>query len=171
MQLKVTWQQSDNNPESANNFATISQWWASLNGQQIAWRQRLVPSSGDLNEINWEPQRFDEVFLISRPQIRGITLYWYKPDSPQERNTTPSKLELDTLHQQLYIYPQSQKEVVYRVGIPEVVYQTLEIKNPQLELVAVGENYLLTLRDNVQKIEVKTTLSPENIDRIKQQLS
>ncbi|MBW4622986.1 MAG: hypothetical protein KME17_26960 [Cyanosarcina radialis HA8281-LM2] len=171
MQIKVTWQQSDTNPESADNFATISQWWASLDRQQIAWRQRLVPSSGDVSELNWESQRFDEVFAISRPQIRGITLYWYKPDSPQERNTTPSKLELDTLHQQLYIYPQSQKEVVYRVGIPEVVYQTLEIKNPQLELVAVGENYLLTLRDNLQKIEIKTTLNPENIDKIKQQLS
>jgi hypothetical protein len=171
MQIKVTWQQSDTNPESADNFATISQWWASLDRQQIAWRQRLVPSSGDVSELNWEPQRFDEVFVISRPQIRGITLYWYKPDSPQERNTTPIKLELDTLHQQLYIYPQSQKEVVYRIGIPEVVYQTLEIKNPQLELVAVGENYLLTLRDNSQKIEVKTTLNPENIDKIKQQLS
>jgi hypothetical protein len=171
MQLQFTWQQDNNSPENANNFATISQWWASLHGKQIAWRQRLILPSAEVSELNWEPQRFDETFVISQPQTRGITLYWYKPDSGQERNTTPHKLLLDNLRQQLYIYPQSQREVVYRVSIPEIVYQTLEIKNPQLELVAVGENYILTLRDNSQQLEVKTTLTPANLEQIKLQLS
>nr|MBW4575506.1 hypothetical protein [Aphanothece sp. CMT-3BRIN-NPC111] len=69
MQLKVMWQQNSSNPENANNLATINQWWASLNGKEITWRQRLIPQSGDVNKLDWEPQRFDERFLISNPQI------------------------------------------------------------------------------------------------------
>jgi hypothetical protein len=171
MQLRTVWQQGSSNPENANNFATISQWWASLNGKEITWKQRLIPPSGDVSQLDWEPQRFDERFLISNPQIRGITLYWHKPDLQQERNTTPHKLELDTLQQQLYIYPQSQKEVVLRVGLPEIIYQKLEMQNPQVQLTPVGENYILTLRDAQQQLEVKVKLSPGNIDKLKQDLS
>jgi hypothetical protein len=171
MQLNATWQQNSSNPENVNNLATISQWWASLNGKEITWRQRIVPQSGDVNKLDWEPQRFDERFLISNPQIRGITLYWRKPDSSQERSTTPHKLELDTLRQNIYIYPQSQKEVVIRVGLPEIIYQTIEIDNPQLQLTSIGENYLLTLGDAQQELQVKVTLSPENLNQMKQLLS
>lgn len=171
MQLKTLWQQSSSNPENADNFAIISQWWASLNGKEINWGQRLIPPDGDVSKLNWEPQQFDEVFIISNPQIRGITLYWFKPGSRQERNTTPHKLELDNLHQQIYIYPQSQKELVIRVKLPQIIYQTIEIKNPQIELTALGENKLLTLRDEQQQLQVKVTLSPLDIDKLKEQIS
>ncbi|MBW4577015.1 MAG: hypothetical protein KME08_17210, partial [Aphanothece sp. CMT-3BRIN-NPC111] len=87
------------------------------------------------------------------------------------RSTTPHKLELDTLRQNIYIYPQSQKEVVIRVGLPEIIYQTIEIGNPQLQLTSVGEHYLLTLRDTQQQLQVKVTLSPENLNQMKQMLS
>jgi hypothetical protein len=133
MQLTTVWQQGSTNPENPNHFAAIQQWFSSLNGKEITWRQRLIPPTADVREIDWESQRFDEVFAILNPQIRGITLYWHKPDSQQERSTTPYKLELDTLRQQLYIYPQSQKEVVIRVSVPEVIYQQVELKNPQVE--------------------------------------
>ena len=170
MQPKTIWQQNSDNPENGSNFATIQQWWASLNAQKIAWRQRLIPATGDVSQLDWEPQRFDEVFKLQMPQIRGITLYWRKADSEQERSTTPRKLELDTNTQQLYIYPQSQKELVIRVGIPEIVYQKIEIANPQWQGTTAGENYILTLRDQKQQLEVKLTLTPENLAQLKEQL-
>ena len=170
MQAKIIWQQGSDNPDNANNFATIKQWWENLNGQKITWRQRLIPQSGDVSELDWEPQRFDEQFQLQSPQIRGITLYWRKSDTEQERNTTPRKLELDENRQQLYIYPQSQKELVLRVGVPEIIYQKIEIKNPQWQGTNVGENYILTLRDNQKQLEIQLTLSPANLDQLKEQL-
>lgn len=169
--MKTVWQQGSTEPDNANNFGIIRQWWASLTNKKIAWRQRLIPQNGDVTELDWEPQRFDEVFDMLTAEIRGITLYWRKHDAPQERSTTPHKIELDSIRQQLYIYPQSQKELVIRVGIPELVYQKLELKNPQLEIAASGEHHLLTLRDAQQQLEVKVALTPEIISQLKQQLS
>lgn len=170
MQLKTVWQQGSTSPENADNFATICQWWENLINQKVTWQQRLVPQNSNASTLDWEPQRFDEVFEIKATQIRGITVYWRKPDSPQERSTTPYRLELDNLSQYLYIYPQSQKEVVIRVGIPEIVYQTIELKNPQIQISAAGENYILSLRDEQQHLQVKVSLSPANLDQLKQQL-
>lgn len=171
MQLKTVWQQGTSNPNNADNFTTICQWWTRLANKKVTWQQRLMPQNSDVTTLDWEPQRFDEAFELKTPEIRGITVYWRKPDSPQERSTTPYKLELDSLSQYLYIYPQSQKELVIRVGIPEVVYQTIELKNPQLQMTAAGENYILSLRDTQQNLQVKVTLSPENLYQLKQQMS
>lgn len=167
MQPRIVWQQGSNNPDNANNFATIREWWASLADKKIAWRQRIIPQSGDVIELDWETQRFDEVFQLKTPEIRGITLYWHKADEDRERSTTPRKLELDNQRQQIYIYPQSQKELVIRVGIPEIIYQKMELKNPQMQVTAAGENQILTLRDTQQQVEVKVTLSPENLNQLK----
>ncbi|NEQ23335.1 MAG: hypothetical protein F6K28_30115, partial [Microcoleus sp. SIO2G3] len=120
MQPRTVWQQNSDNPENRMNFAIIQQWWTNLNDKKIAWRQRIIPQTGDVSQLDWELQRFDEVFKLQAPQIRGITLYWRKVDNERERNTTPRKLELDTQSQQLYIYPQSQQELVIRVGVPEI---------------------------------------------------
>ncbi len=170
MQATTIWQQGSDSPENGQNFAIIQQWWANLNDQKIAWRQRIIPETGDISELDWEPQRFDEVFKLQAPQIRGITLYWRKLDSQQERSTTPRQLQLDPHSQQLYIYPQSQKELVIRVGIPEIVYQNIEIKNPQWQGSRAGENYILTLRDNQKQLDVKLTLTPDNLNQLKEQL-
>jgi hypothetical protein len=170
MQPKLLWQPNSDNPENGANFATIQQWWIGLNDKKIAWRQRLIPETGDVSELDWESQRFDELFKLQMAQIRGITLYWRKPDSDRERSTTPRKLELDPHRQQLYIYPQSQKELVIRVGIPEIVYQKIAITNPQWEGISTGENHILTLQDKQQQLEIKLTLSPDNLDRLKEQL-
>ncbi len=166
MEPLIIWQQNSDNPENGSNFATIQQWWANLNNQKIAWRQRLIPQVGNVREIDWEPQRFDEEFKLQSPQIRGITLYWYKSDTEQERSTTPYKLELDTQRQQLYLYPQSQPELVIRVGIPQIVYRKIEITNPQCVGTKVGENYVLLLRDKQQQLEVKLTLSPSHFEQL-----
>ena len=171
MQGKIVWQQGSNKPENLDNFNLISQWWSSLTNKDVTLAQRLIPQTGEVDQLNWEQQRFDEVFEIQNPEIRGITLYWRKPDSPQERNTTPYQLVLDTLRQHLYIFPQSQKQLVIRVALPQIKYETIEIANPQIEYNLVGENHLLTLRDEGQRLEVKVTLSLENCDRLKQQLT
>jgi hypothetical protein len=172
MQPKITWQQGSSDPENATHFATISQWWAGLGGKEISWRQRLVPASGAVDDLDWDPQRFDEMFVLATPEVRGITLYWRKPDAKEERNTTVHKLELDQLQQLLYIYPQSQKEVVIRVGLPQVVYQEVKLNHPQVMLTtAQGNQRLLVLRDERQRLEIQVTLSPETLTQLKQQLN
>lgn len=125
----------------------------------------------EVDELNWELQRFDETFELKNPDVRGITLYWSKSDSSQERNTTPHQLVLDSRRQQLYIFPQSQKQLVIRVGVPQIVYETIEMKNPQLEYSSVGENHSLTLRDAEQKLEIKVILSSHLLQQLKQQLT
>jgi hypothetical protein len=170
MQLKTVWQQGSNNLENPNNLAIIGEWWQGLSGKEVFWQQRLIPNSGEVGELNWEPKRFDELFAIISPELRGITLYWRKPDSPQERNTTPHQLVLDRLHQQLYIFPQSQKELVIRVGLPTIKYQTIEVTNPEWNYVSNGNQQFLTLQDAGQQIEVKVTLSKENLKQLMREL-
>ncbi|NJK68274.1 MAG: hypothetical protein HC789_03570 [Microcoleus sp. CSU_2_2] len=168
MQLKIVWQSGSNNPENADNLDNISQWWANLNGKEISWVERLIPQIGGQSEIHWQPQRFDETFVIVTPEIRDDTLIWHKSDSPVERNTIVEKLELDNLQQQLYVYPQLESEVVIRIGIPEVKYQTLEFDNPEI---ALGGNNILLLWDADQELEVKIALSNENIVKLKELLA
>ncbi|WP_009632873.1 hypothetical protein [Synechocystis sp. PCC 7509] len=170
MQTKVIWQQNSQQPDNTDNLALISQWWSSLANQGITFAQRLIPDNGALDQINWETQRFDEFFPIANPQIRGITLYWCKLDSDLERNTLPYQLVLDTRRQQLYIFPQSQNQLIIRVGLPEVSYEKVEITNPEIECKQFDSKYLLTLRDTAQHIEVKVTLTPENLSQLKQKL-
>jgi len=168
MQLKTVWQSGSNDHENGDKFDRISQWWRNLNGKEISWVERLIPQIGGLSEIHWHPQRFDETFVILNPEIREDTLYWHKLDSPVERNNTVHKLELDNLQQQLYIYPQLESELVIRIGFPEVKYQTLELNNPE---VALGEDNILLLWAADRELEIKISLSPENIAKLKELLA
>ncbi len=171
MQTKIIWQQSSQKPDNPDNLASIGQWWSSLANKDVTLAQRLIPANGELDQIDWEKQRFDEFFTINNPQIRGITVYWRKSDSDLERSTTPYQLVLDTRRQQLYIFPQSQNQLIIRVGLPEIAYDTVEINNPEAECKQVNSsNYLLTLRDVNQLVEVKVTLSPKNLSQLKQKL-
>ena len=171
MQGKIVWQQSSTKPENPSNFAFITQWWTNLANKEITFAQRLIPQNGEVDELNWEPQRFDEVFELKNPQIRGITLYWRKPESQQERNTTAHQLLLNTRRQQLYIFPQSQNQLVIRVGLPEILYEIIEMRNPHWQSSSGGNNHILTLRDAQQQLEVKVTLSPDNLSQLRQQLT
>jgi hypothetical protein len=56
------------------------------------------------------------------------------------------------------------------VGIPEIVYQKIEIINPEWQSTKTGENHILILRDRQQQREVKLTLSPDNLAQLKEQL-
>lgn len=171
MQDKIIWQQSSTKPENRDNFAFIGQWWQSLANNKVTFAQRMIPQSGEVDELNWDLQRFDEVFEIKNPDVRGITLYWRKPDSEQERNTTPHQLVLNTRRQQLYIFPQSQQQLVMRVELPQIIYQTIELQNPQLEYTPAGQNYILTLRDAQQRIAVKATFNLDALNQLKQLLN
>lgn len=166
MEQKIVWLQGSNNPENPNYLASIREWWVNLNGKEITLAQRIALQSEELDKLNWEPQRFDEVFVIERPELRGITLYWHKPDFSQERNTTPRKLILDYLHQCLYIFPQSQKELVMRVGWRSISYQTISMLNPDYSHKKLDSNYILYFKDATQTIEVKITLSVENLKQM-----
>ena len=170
MPIQINWQAESNNADNADNLNKIRQWWTNLSGKEIAWQQRLIPPSGNIKELNWEPQRFDEKFTPQTIQMRGITLYWQKPGSEEERNITPNKLELDTGREKLYIYPQSQSQVVIRVGDPEIIYQTVELQNPQIAGTLVGDNCILLLRDPQQEIEVKLILSSTSLGKLRESL-
>jgi hypothetical protein len=156
-----------NNPENATNLDTIRQWWGRLQGEEINLQQRLIPADGDLSSLNWEAQKFDETFVITHPEIRGITLFYFKPDNPQERSLTPSKLELNRLQQQLYIFPQSQAGIVVRVELPQVQYQTITVNHPEI---AVSQNGVILLRDTEQLLEIKVMLTAEQMEKLKGKL-
>jgi hypothetical protein len=161
MSSRIIWQQGSSNPDQVVNFNTICEWWGNLNHKEVAWAQRLIPEDPNLDHIDWETQRFDEKFTIQTPEIRGITLYWYKLGDKDERNLTPKQLELDLHKEQLYIYPASQAQVVIRVVLPQVKYQVVDLNNPQIAANPLGKNCLFLLRDPQQQLEVKLNLSPE----------
>ena len=168
MQLKTVWQSGSKDAENSDKFDRISQWWQNLNGKQISWVERLIPQIGGMSEIHWQPQRFDETFVILNPKIREETLYWYKSNSPVERNNTVQKIELDNLQQHLYIYPQLESELVIRIAISEVKYQTLELNNPEI---ALGEDNILLLWQAERELEIKISLSNENLAKLKELLA
>lgn len=70
----------------------------------------------------------------------------------------------------MYIFPKSQNQLIIRVGLPEVSYETVEMTNPETECQQLDGKYLLTLRDPIGHIEVKVNLSPENLSQLKQTL-
>ncbi|HIK30104.1 MAG TPA: hypothetical protein IGS17_09960 [Oscillatoriales cyanobacterium M59_W2019_021] len=168
MERKITWQLSSTDPENATNLDAIRQWWANLRDREISWQQRILPPSGNPEDLDWESTRFDEVFVIASPELRGITLYWHKPGDPQERNITARKLELDRLHACLYVYSQAQQQVILRVALPQVSYQTLELKHPQVSYVADGDNRVFRFRDADLQMEVKVILSAEEVRQLQQ---
>ena len=168
MLTDLVWQQNSSNPNNADNLATIASWWSSLDGKEIAWQQRLIPESGDINQIDWSPQKFDEKFVIQAPQLRGLTIYWHHPDAEAEteRNITARKLELNVVDQKLDIYPESQSQVVICVRLPQIVYQQINLTNPQVAATNTSNGCLLLLRDRDQRLEIKVTLDRQNMNQI-----
>ncbi len=170
MQLKTVWQHGSSNPDNAANFAKISEWWAGLQGKEVTWRQRIVPQLTPPEQVAWDPpQRFDEVFVLSNPQIRGITLFWATPAKPEEKSTTPSKLELHG-ESRLYVYLQSQKDVVIQVALPEVKYEVVELTNPKVQCIAAGAGCILVFKDDKTLVETRVALTSEGLSQLKQQL-
>jgi len=61
MEQKTLWQQGSSNPENTKNLVTIRELWANLNGKEITWQQRIIPHSGEVGELDWEPSPFHQV--------------------------------------------------------------------------------------------------------------
>jgi hypothetical protein len=162
MKTDLIWQQNNAGADNRENLEAIATWWSDLHGKEVIWQQRLISASEDLKDIDWQPQQFDKKLVLNYAQLKGITIYWQEGNSDIERNITAGKLQLDTTEQKLYIYPQSQSQVVICVTLPGIVYQKIELNNPLAVATSKGDNYLLLLRDREQKLELKITL-----DRVK----
>jgi len=153
------------------DFATITQWWLQLEGKEIIWQQRMISGMGDWRELDWSAQQFDERFFIKNLEVRGITLFWRKANElTRELSTTPHSLTLDLDREALYIFPQSRQGLVLRVSLPMVRYQTVDLRNPTLERAIAQGNFILTLKDPHQAVEVRVTLSPESLLALKRLL-
>ena len=92
MDSKLTWQYGSEHPENSANLDAIRQWWSKLSGKTVLWQQRIVPDGEEVGQLDWEPQRFDERFAIAEPELKGITVYWRKPEEeapPQHYRRNP----------------------------------------------------------------------------------
>lgn len=170
MQPKLVWQYGSNSPENSSNLDEIRRWWGKLSGTEILWQQRMVPDSGSPDDLDWEPQRFDDRFALTDPELKGITIYWRKPDESELHNITASTLELDRDRQRLYVYPKSRPNVAIRVGVPELTYDTTELKATQVQCVTGDDKGLLVFRDENQLVEVKVKLDAKGLAALKSQL-
>jgi hypothetical protein len=167
----ITWLQGGSDPNNGTNFETIRQWWSKLSGKEVVVAQRLIPDNDDQSQINWERQKFDEQIVMFKSEIRGITLYWQKSLTDDERSFTPYKLALDTVQDKLYIYPQSQRQVVIRVGTPDVHYTTLSLQDPELLVSSAdGGEQVLLMRDRARQVAVQLALTPATRQKLKELL-
>ena len=164
MSKDLIWQQNSSDPDNGDNFKAIAGWWSELETKEVIWQQRLLSPDGDLDSLDWQSQKFDERFVLSAAQVRGITLYWHN-NGIDERNITPSKLILTT-EQKLYIFPQSQSQVVIKVSLPTAVYQKFNLLNPQIAATTKDGRGIILLRDDTEKLEVTVTLNPSQITQL-----
>lgn len=170
MQPKILWQYGSNNPDNSANLDAIRLWWGKLRGKTVLWQQRIVPDGKNAEDLDWEAQRFDDRFPITDPELKGITIYWRKPEETDLHNITASTLELDPSRQRLFVYPKSRPNVAIRVAIPEVKFDTLELSAPKVQCVTGDNKALLVFRDENQLLEVKVKLDAKGLASLKQQL-
>lgn len=172
MESTITWQLGSNDPDAEANLARIAQWWTSLVGQEIIWQQRPVTDANNLDVIDWSNQSFDETFTIQNPSLRGITLYWYKPNSPDERNISVGYLKLDLFNQKLDVLPSSGRSYQLRITLPKIVYQKIQLDDPQFgSLTQPSGDTLLLFRDEKQRLEIQINLSAINTTLLQQKIS
>jgi hypothetical protein len=171
MDSTITWILGSTDPDAEANLARIAQWWSALAKQEIIWQQRSLEENSDRMAIDWNKQPLDETFTIQAPSLRGITLYWYKPNSPDERNISVGYLQLDLFNQKLDILPSSGRSYQLRITLPKIVYQKIQITDPQFgSLMQPNGDGVLLFRDEKQRLEVQIDLSATNIDLLKQKL-
>jgi hypothetical protein len=171
MESTINWTLGSADPDAEINLARIAQWWTALAGQEIIWQQRPLTENTDRLAIDWSKQALDETFTIHNPSLRGITLYWYKPNSPDERNITVGYIQLDLHNQQLDILPSSGKSYQLRITLPKIVYQKIQVTDPQFgSLIQANGDAVLLFRDEAQRLEIQVDLSAANVALLKQKL-
>lgn len=166
----IAWQAGSQAPENAKNLSIMSNWWKSLDKKSVLWKQRLLPEKG---EIDWNPQRFDDAFVATQPEVRGITFYWKKSEADQEANLTPARLEFNPTQQRLYLYPETQEKLVISVEIPGAIRETLQMKNPAWfseKFADAGGNatgYRLVIHDTTNLVEVQIEMDAGSLHYLK----
>ena len=166
----LIWQQNSLDQDNGDHLKAIANWWSDLSGKEVNWQQRLIPVSGDLEDIDWQPQKFDEKLVLQSSRLQGITLFWQSSKIANECNITPTKLQLDTNHQQLLVIPQSQSQVVISISLPGIIYQKINLFNPQLAASIKDNQGIILLRDEKQKLEINVTLDRSQIDLLRDRL-
>ncbi|NJN61743.1 MAG: hypothetical protein HC795_09645 [Coleofasciculaceae cyanobacterium RL_1_1] len=161
----VLWQFGSDDPSNAEALAHVQQWWSRLDGKAVTWQQRVSQGAAPI-DLDWETQRFDEQFAIVAPELKGITVFWSKAGEELKRDLTASRLELDRTEQALYITPKTQPDVVVRVCVPQPKYEPIALTASVVTV--VGET--LVIRDRGQMLEVRATLSAEQIAQLKADL-
>jgi hypothetical protein len=168
--MVISWEAQSQNPDNSKNFGIIANWWKSIEKKSVMWKQRVVPDSG---EINWSPQKFDDTFVLTKSDVRGITFYWRKGESEDEANTTPAKLEFNPTQQHLYLYPETQKNLVISVEIPGAVRETLRMKNPAWFSEKISDEaknetiYRLIIHDTTNLVEVEIEMDEGSLNFLK----
>lgn len=165
----IVWQQNSTQPDNPEKLEAIARWWSSLAGKEVAWQQRLIPADGNLENLDWQPQKFDEKLTLEAPQLRGITIYW-RTNQSDERNITASKLQLDLTRQRLYVFPQTQSQVVISVSLPETQYQKLNLSNPQIAATIKNDRGIILLRDEAEQLEIQVTLDSARLNQLRDRL-
>jgi hypothetical protein len=166
----ISWQAQSQNPDNSKNFSIIGNWWKSLDKKSILWKQRLIPDSG---EIDWNPQRFDDTFVFTKPDVRGITFYWQKGDVEDEKNITPSKLEFNPTKQHLYLYPETQEKLIISVEIPGAIRESLQMRNPAWFSEHIYDDtkqltgYRLIIHDTTNLVEVEIEMDEGSLNYLK----
>jgi hypothetical protein len=162
MSSKIIWQQNSENVDNYNvtNLQFIGEWWSNLGQQKVKIAQRLIPDTGNINDIDWKTQKFDEEFILESPQIRGITIYGKKQGNDKEFGYTPRKLELDIDNQELDIYLQSQSNTLIRFSVATIVYQTLPLGDVEIVSNSDSKNHLILVRNKERRVEITFTLNP-----------
>ncbi len=161
----LLWQFGSDDPKNAEALAQVQQWWSRLDGKAVTWQQRVSQGAAPI-DLDWETQRFDETFSIVSPELKGITVFWSKANEDQTRDLTASRLDLDRTEQALYITPKSKPDVVVRVCVPQPKYESIALTASVVTV--VGET--LVIRDRGQMLEVRASLSAEQIAQLKTDL-
>ena len=93
-----------------------------------------------------------------------------RTNQSEERNITVSKLQLDLTRQRLYVFPQTQSQVVIRVSLPETQYQKLNLSNPQIAATIKNGQGIILLRDEAEQLEIKVTLDSDSLNKLRDRL-
>jgi len=175
METLINWSANSNDADAEAKLLRITEWWQNLAGQEVIWQQREVTASQSASDLDWQAQKFDEKFYIQAPTLKGITLYWRKPDQPQDqsdRNLTVSALELDLFNQTLVATPSSGRNYLIKVTAPKVVFQTIKLTDPQIGVLKQESGSAVILcRDEAQRLEVQITLSAQSLANLMAKLN
>lgn len=172
MSMAIVWEAGSSQPQNAENFKVIAEWWKSLVSQKIVWKQRLIGANG---QVDWSPQKFDETFVFAETAVRGITFFWKKEGGSGD--ITPCKLELTPLFQRILLYSEARKDLIVCVEVPFIMENTLKMTNPSwfAETIknekGIATGYQLIIRDQDTQTELTVNMDEGSLHYLKHALA